>query len=139
MKTYQYHSQIFRSDVQVSYNKQGILCGFIVMDASQIESLHTQEKQFKNFYYQKDFLGEAALHKLKFTEVQRVVTFEMFWIRYNHKDCGRAEGLKAWNKLSKEDQIDGFDFIPRYESILKQPPFPAKLYATTYLNKKRWK
>lgn len=136
MKTYQYHSAKLGCEVQVSYNKHGILCEFKTL-VTDMEKHYSGEKEFKNFYHEEDFKAAALHHKLKIVEVARVVTFDMFWEEYKQKDCGRTKGELAWNKLSKTEQLEAFDFIKSFNSILKNSG-TAKPYATTYLNSKRW-
>jgi hypothetical protein len=135
MKTYQYHSVIFDSDVQVSYNRNGILQGFTVMN--QPNKVQSQLAEFKNWFKEVDFLFAAKTHKLKLTEVERDVTFELFWEAYKEKNCGRTKAEAAWNKLTKAEMIEAFDFIGAFNGILKMNG-TAKPYATSYLNQKRW-
>ncbi|WP_317899450.1 hypothetical protein [Aurantibacillus circumpalustris] len=137
MKTYQYHSQKFKSDVTVSYNKHGILTGFNVLSGNAVDQLHSHDREFKNFFYEVDFIASAKQHGLKIIEVQRVVTFEMFWKDYEEKNCGRTKAEACWNRMSKFDQVEAYDFIKAFNGILKLNQ-TAKPYATTYLNSKRW-
>ena len=134
---YEYYSTIFGSPVQVSYNKHGILAGFTVMNAGEVEKLNTKLPEFKNFYNESDFIAAAKQHGLKITKVERTVTFDMFWEAYKQKDCGRTKGEIAWKALTKTEQIESFDFIGKFEARLKINNTP-KPYATTYLNQKRW-
>ena len=135
MKTYQYYSQIFNSEVQISYNEIGILQAFTVLNT--VEKLNTHLTEFKNYFSHDDFITSAQTHKLKLTEIERVVTFDMFWEKYKEKNCGRTKGEAAWKQLSKVDQIKAYDFIEAFNGILKNNS-TAKPYATTYLNQKRW-
>lgn len=137
MKTYEYHSVIFGAPVQVTYNKHGIFSGFVVLSGGQVERVSTASKNVQNHLYEVDFISAAKTHKLKFTEVDRVVTFEMAWDKYRQKDCGRAKGEMAWNKLSKADQVEAFDFIDAFKGIIKMNQ-TALPYFTTYINSKRW-
>lgn len=135
MKTYQYHSAKFGSDVQVTYNKHGLLSGFTVLN--DVERIHSQLPEFTNYFKESDFLFSAKTHNLKITEVERKVTFEMFWEQYKEKNCGVTKAKQAWEKLSKADQVEAVDFITAFNGILKLNN-TAKPYATTYLNQKRW-
>lgn len=137
MKTYQYYSTIFSSEAQSTYNAKGILVCFFVVNNNEIEKVNLESGLLKNYVYEKDFLEAAKKHKLKLTEIARVVTFDQFWDTYKEKNCGRTKCEEKWDKLSKKDQLDAFDFIPTLNSILKDKG-TAKPYATTYLNSKRW-
>jgi hypothetical protein len=137
MKTYQYHSKIFNADVQATYNQAGILVGFTVLNGNVVERIDLESGVLKNYAHEASFLENATKNKLKLTEIERVVTFEMFWNTYKQKDCGRTKAEAIWDKLSKADQLGAYDFIPAFDGILKLNG-TAKPYATTYINSKRW-
>lgn len=137
MKTYQYYSQIYCSDIQVSYNQYGILTNVQVLNSHEIHQVHAAAEQLKNYLKEVDFVAAAMANKLKYFEVDRKVSFADFWDKYKQKDCGRTKAEESWNKLSKINQVMAFDFIPAFEGILKMSNTP-KPYATTYLNQKRW-
>lgn len=137
MKTYQYHSAIFGREVQSTYNSHGLLVAFNVIDGNDVTKVNLASGQLKNYVNENEFITAATNNKLKFTEVERLVTFEMFWDSYKQKDCGRTKAEQTWNKLSKADQVQAFDFINAFNGILKLSG-TAKPYATTYLNSKRW-
>lgn len=135
--TYQYFSVKFGSPVQVSYNKHGILTGFSVLNNELVEKIQSHSAMFENFFREQEFLMSAKQHGLKLTQIERVVTFDMFWEAYQEKSCGRKKAEATWNKLSKADQIRAFDYIPALNGLLKMNG-TAKAYATTYLNQERW-
>lgn len=137
MKTYQYHSAIFGCEVQSTYNKHGLLIGFNVINGNDVAAVNLSSGMLKNYVNELDFLAVAKQNNLKLTQVERVVTFELFWDAYKQKDCGRTKAEQVWNKLSKADQVEAFDFIAAFNGILKMNG-TAKPYATTYLNSKRW-
>lgn len=134
--TYQYYSAKFDSEVQVSYNRNGILSGFQVM-RPDVNELKSRDQCFSNYFQERDFLAEAKKHSLKLVKVEREVSFDEFWETYKQKDCGRTKAEQIWNKMSKADQVEAFDFIPGLNGILKNNG-TAKPYATTYLNQRRW-
>jgi hypothetical protein len=70
-------------------------------------------------------------------EITREVAFEMFWEKYDYKISGKEEAKRAWQKLSKINQLMAFDYIKQYEGQLKLNPV-SKLYGASYLNAKRW-
>lgn len=137
MKTYQYHSAIFGCNVQSTYNKHGLLVSFTVLDGNDVTKVNLASGQLKNYVNELDFLAIAKQNGLKLTEVERVITFDLFWDAYKQKDCGRTKAEQVWGKLSKADQLEAYDFIPAFNGILKMNG-TAKPYATTYLNSKRW-
>lgn len=135
--TYEYHSRIFGSPVQVTYNKHGKLVGIKVMLEDEIETLTTQEDKCRIHYDEQAFLDDAKAVNLKLTKVVEVVSFDQFWEAYREKNCGRKKGEAAWNALTKTEQVEAFKYIARLDNKLKQSG-TAKPYATTYLNQKRW-
>lgn len=134
---YQYHSIKFGSPVQVTYNKHGILTGFTVMNNEQVEKIHSHKDVFENYFREVDFLASAKQHGLKLTQIERTITFDMFWDAYQEKNCGRKKAEAVWTKLSKADQLGAYDYIPAFNGILKMNG-TAKPYATSYLNQTRW-
>lgn len=130
MKIYQLPSTIFQCDVRITYNDHGTLINFEVMNpdakpenATETSRLYVTENGFK----------EAVKHfGLKVIEVQREITFDMFWKRYNYP-LDKQPAQKAWMKLSKDSQIRAYDYIPMYESQRKSTGSNKK-YPATYLN-----
>jgi hypothetical protein len=136
MKTYQYFSVGFGCNVQVTY-KDGIIYTVELEDSTlDVNSIEADNEKCWFFIYEKGFLS-ATKGKTKVTEINREVTFDMFWDKYDYKISGKEEAKRAWKKLSKLDQLLAFDYIKQYEGQLKLNPV-SKLYASTYLNAKRW-
>jgi len=71
------------------------------------------------------------------TEINRDITFEMFWDRYNEKiRSSRKRAQSKWNKMPKSEQIRAYNFISKYEAHII--PGTGKKYAETYLNAELW-
>jgi hypothetical protein len=65
------------------------------------------------------------------------VTFEMFWQAYDDKiNSSRKRTLKAWEKMTKDDQVKAFRFMKTYFRNI--PQGTRKKYAETYLNAELW-
>ena len=135
MRTYLYFSSKFDRDIKMTFNASGILTSFEVVNGDELTTVSADPMAFPT--KEATFLTNTAAKKVKVTELERVVTFVMFWDKYAYKDCGKSKCEASWNKLSKEDQIKAFDYIVVYDRRLKMNGL-AKLYATTYLNKKPW-
>lgn len=137
IKTYQYHSKGFGCNVQVSY-KDGVICGATVEDSTLEVIFSENNPQSKKafFFVYEEGLLDATKGKTSIIEMNREITFEMFWDAYGYKH-GKAEALKAWNRLSKKDQQEAYYYIPAYESFRKANNH-NKLMAASYLNAKRW-
>jgi len=130
IKKYQYFSKGFNSNVVLWY-RDGLLLKVEVENP-----LPENVKDPKSYYinHEENFLKMCRAHKIQYTEMEREISFEMFWDRYGYK-VDKEPARKSWLKLSPTEQIQAYDFIPTYESQLKQSQL-AKKYPVTYLNKK---
>lgn len=135
IKQYQIYSQHLGSSVIISYC-EGMLKSLEV-ESPNIDLIVKAGKNYTVFYCEADFLELAKKHNIKIVELARVITFELFWNKYAYKNSGKIEAERAFKKLTKTEQIGAYDYIPQYESQLKQNPV-SKLHASTYLNAKRW-
>lgn len=95
------------------------------------------DKKYSVYMTEQGFLKAIKERGVKFTKINRTINFEMFWDKYNYKSSGKKEAEAAWNKLSKKDQLEAYDYISVYDGLLKLNPAP-KLYGSSFLNKKRW-
>lgn len=133
INTYQYYSHTLQSLVTISYY-DGML------KAVDIETVNTerQANETTNFVTKEsNFLEHAKARNIKITKADRVITFEIFWDKYDYKASGKKEAQTAWNKLSQRDQQGAYDWITPYFSQIKLENKP-KLHASSYLNKQRW-
>lgn len=131
IRQYQYFSTGFNCNVRLSYS-DGLL------QAAEIENPQADYiKEPKAFFitHEDVFLKSCSTHKIDIVQIDRDVTFDMFWAKYDYKQSGKAPALKAWEKLTKEEQLQAFDYIPAYNSHLKQKQ-TAKKYGSSYLNSK---
>lgn len=133
MKIYQLHSDAFGGDVQITFNKNGVLVKYEVLNEA-IDELRA--KAIKLFISEDGFLEVAKQFKVPFTIVNRQINFDMFWERYAYK-VNKPLAIAQWNKLNATEQLDAFDFIPHYFSQLKMSN-TAKKYAVRYLKHRPW-
>jgi hypothetical protein len=69
-------------------------------------------------------------------ELEQEVTFEMVWNRYKEKiRSSKKKSLAIWSKLSTDDQIKAYYYIPTYFKNLGN--FEKKLLET-YLRAELW-
>ena len=131
MKQYKYFSKGFNCEVTVCY-LEGMLCAVVIDKVKPIQV-------DRAFFYTSEsaFLKSCNEHKVKVTEVAREITFDMFWDRYKYK-VDKPLAIEQWDKLSREDQVRAYDFIPAYEAQLKLNGGLAKKYAVRYLKHKPW-
>jgi hypothetical protein len=135
MKEYLFFSNRFSREIKVVFNAQDALIYFEILNADDIVVSKSNSVSISPLREQ--FLKDMAELKIKVTELDRKISFDMFWDKYNYKDSGRKKAEEAWNKLNKEDQIKAFDYSSVLDRKLKMGAI-AKPYATTYLNQKRW-
>lgn len=129
IKYYKYWSKGYGCDVTLGYD-DGLLLS-VVIDTPAVTGVA------KSHFYntESDFLQCCKQYQIPFKNVERVVTFDMFWERYNYKTSGRIPALKAWEKLTVDEQIAAYDYIPAYETHLKMSR-TAKKYGSSFLNSK---
>lgn len=130
-KIYQYFSKGFNCNIVLWY-RDGILCKVEIEDP-QLEFAKERKSYF--ITHEADFLSGCKNNNIPFTEVQREVTFDMFWKKYNYAASGKIPAQNAWKKLTVQEQQQAFDYIAMYEGHLKQTQ-TAKKYGSTYLNSK---
>ena len=72
-----------------------------------------------------------------FIEIPQVITFDMFWQRYDDKlNSSKKKTEVKWNKMPLSEQFKAFRFIGRYFASI--PANTRKKYAETYLNAELW-
>lgn len=81
-------------------------------------------------------LFTAKSKTIKVQEVPLLVTFEMFWNKYNYK-VGKKDTEVTWAKTSEENQLKAYLRIPEYDAWVTAKKI-GKLYPATYLNKERY-
>ena len=71
------------------------------------------------------------------TPIEAMVTFEMFWDRYNDKArSSKVKTERVWNKMPEGERTKAYRYINRYKSSI--PQGVCMKYATTYLNDQMW-
>lgn len=135
MKRYLITSPRYTGEAELVYNTKGEL---IIIDCSQTDMHPGVMFHFKKAApvleseLQKAFSSEVII-----IESEYVVTFEMFWKKYNHKfNKDRCEGL--WNKLSKSNQITAFFGLDKYLKFRRKNPEHYIMHPDTWLRSKGW-
>lgn len=138
MITLQLHSEKYNCDMQFKFDTQGQIVGFEIMAENPMNG--TELSTFLALLPQShgELLKYCKKKNLTLIELKPDLSFEIFWNKYNYKDGGSKKKAEAvWDKLSEKDKATAISWIPRYENILIRQGV-AKMYATTYLNQKRW-
>ena len=134
--TFHITSSSWTGYIEVEYNELGYL---VHSDIRNAELSETQQKWFLNRL-------PRELAELKRTidgttatieEVTQVITFTMFWDRYNEKiRSSKKKAITTWNRMAVPEHIKAYNFIKKYEANI--PTGVAKKYAETYLNAELW-
>lgn len=137
MRTFCLTSTTFNGEVVFEFNEAGLLVNYDTRNAdlSESQQLWVLRKMPRELHeLQRVIQGSKAA---KLTEVNRQITFALFWDRYDEKiRSSKKKALIKWNRLSKTDQAKAFYFIPKYEGSI--PQGVAKKYAESYLNAELW-
>ena len=68
---------------------------------------------------------------------ESIVTFEMFWQRYDDKlNSSKKRTKQKWDKMKEGERVKAFNFIGRYFASI--PQGTRKKNAETYLNAELW-
>lgn len=132
MRTYEYFSAGFQANVRLTYT-EGLLS---VVDVETYTGNFNSGDKAHFYILEDNFLNNCKANKIRFTEIEREITFEMFWKRYKYTP-DKQLAIQAWNKLTKAEQLKAYDWIPTYDAQLKNSGL-ARKYAVRYLKDKPW-
>jgi len=138
MIAFQLYSEMHQCDLQFKFDTQGRICGFEIMGETVMSG-----EQLSNFLAKLPqsigILKQYCIKKkLELVELKQDVSFEAFWNAYNYKDgSSRRKTEAVWDRMSEKDKTMAINWIPKYKNILIKQGV-SKMYATTYLNDKRW-
>lgn len=138
MIAFQLHSDVLECDLSFKFDLNGRITGFEILGENNMGG-----EQLTNFLANlPQSVGQLKQYcikkKIELIEIKPDLTFETFWIKYNYKDGASKKKTEViWDKMSQKDKAAALNFIPKYEQRLIRQGV-AKMYATTYLNQKRW-
>ncbi len=135
MRRFLITSPRYNGEAVLIYNGEGLLqkidCGQTDMDAETITHFkRAAPALFSN-------LQSAFTHPTVLVESEIIITFEMFWKKYDHK-FNKERCEKLWNRMSKTDKILAYYGLDKYHRYLKKNPEQFKLHPDTYLRNKAW-
>lgn len=138
MKRYSITSEKFAGEFTVVYDDRRELAS---IDMSQAEMTvkqknwllaHKPSTEDKLFEMQRD----NKLMKITLIP-ESIVTFEMFWQRYDDKlNSSKKRTKQKWEKMKESERIKAFNYVGRYFASI--PQGTRKKYAETYLNAELW-
>lgn len=136
LRKFVYTSSHLEGEVTLGYDKETLYLSFF--DVSKATLTKEQHVSFlRNFPFTLPALNELIagdkVHR-SLTEIKEVITFEMFWDKYNHKVMSnKKKALKIWEKMTEAQQFDAYSFLTTYEKEISKSGI-AKKHAETYLN-----
>ena len=136
MKTYLFTSTRMEGEIELVYAENGYLmqydCRAKMTDEQHYWFLKKMPRTIEDLIeYVKD------VPTITLVEKKKEITFLDFWNSYNDKlNSSKKRTEKAWEKMTKANQIAAYNFIPKY--IAHLPPGVRKKYAETYLNAELW-
>jgi dienelactone hydrolase len=135
MKNFKVTSPAYTGEASLTYNRNGEI---IVIDLSETNMNAELKHRFKGAVPVYDGnLGKQFLSPAVVVESEIVITFEMFWEKYDYKfHRDRAEAL--WKRLSKTDKLLAFYKLDKYHQFLRKSGTQAKLHGDTYLRGRAW-
>lgn len=71
-------------------------------------------------------------------EISIDLSFERFWLEYDHKVGKKERVKKKWEAMPDEEKAKALKHIKKYNFFLAQNPTIAKKYPETYLNTAEW-
>lgn len=138
MKTYKITSEKIAGEITVVYDDRRELAK---LDMSGAE-MTIQQKNWlmANQPNTEDKLFDMQ-QKSKWMKIdlmpESIITFEMFWQRYDDKiNSSKKRAKQRWDKMSERDRNKAFYYINRYFASI--PQGTRKKYAETYLNAELW-
>lgn len=138
MKRYSITSEKFAGEITAAFDDRREL---VSLDMSKADMTVGQ----KNWLMQNQPATEEKLfeiqRKSKWMKIvlipESIVTFEMFWQRYDDKlNSSKKRAKQKWDKMKEAERIKAFNFIGRYFASI--PQGTRKKYAETYLNAELW-
>lgn len=135
-RVYQYNSHGCQSNVRLYY-QDGLLLK-VEIETPKEPMPDKKSAPFK--LKEEDFIAACIQYKIPYTEVDRAVTFEIFWDKYSKGFPGssKKKSQERWNKLSVVDQVSAYDFIDQYNAWVKLNGIGRKL-CETYLHQEPWR
>lgn len=138
MKRYSITSEKFAGEITAAFDDRRELVG---LDMSGAE-MTVQQKNWlmANKPSTEDKLFEMQ-RQSKWMKImlipESIVTFEMFWQRYDDKlNSSKKRTKQKWEKMKESERIKAFNYVGRYFASI--PQGTRKKYAETYLNAELW-
>ncbi len=135
LKEYSIIGSSFKGVMVFKYFLNGTLAAFQLSDGYEMNEKQQIWLQ-RHFPFTEEKISHfKAIRNFTVTEGEFKVTFDDFWLAYKMK-IGKEAALKAWKKLSTDEQIKSIAGIKPYAGYLARKRGIEKARASTYLNGK---
>lgn len=137
MRKFNITSTKFTGAAELVYDESGLLK---IIDMSATNMNPEQVHAFKGMMpltIKHLEAGTGITNTMTVIEADFVVSFEMFWSKYDKK-INRKRCVDLWNKLSKPDQVAAWAGIEQYLKYLKKEEWRKKLDPENYLRNRCW-
>lgn len=137
MKTFVLTSTRFEGSVEYTFNDEGQLDGFSIQaNFTEVQRIWFYERLPTHL----DHLTKLSnlSNTMTIEEVDPDLSFDAFWLKYNHKVGNKKRSEMLWNKLSAAHKLKAINAIAKYHRYLSQRPSMEKLYPETYLSQERF-
>lgn len=134
MKTVIMESKAFAGNLTFTFHGN-VLVRFENNADLKTTHLNQLNKNFPTTLEKMEEFMRAVQSETTFTYTEEELTFDMFWKAYGNK-LNKVVAEKAWKKLSQEDKIKAYCYVPKYK---KDKGNSYLLYASTYLNSGDWR
>ena len=135
METYILTSKsAFEGDVIITYDDGRFQADFTKSSVTLGQQKFILTKMSEGLYKMLQYFNTQS-EGSKF--VKLVVTFDLFWNRYDDRICSsKKKTLARWNKMTPSQQEKAYNYVGIYLASLGQGI--RQKYAETYLNSEIW-
>lgn len=135
MRRFLITSKKFAGTAELLYNQEGDL---VTINTRQTDLKSTLLAHFKHSVpVFADAITTAFSADTTIVEADFEITFETFWIDYNHK-INRKRCEDIWNRLSVSKKVAAWLGVAEYNKFLKSNDWRKKADPETYLKKEYW-
>ena len=133
INTYQYFSKRLNCTVELSF-KDGV---FYKSTINDLKVSTIDNTDICNFPLTEAWFIDAMSKNETLVKIQDDVTFDIFYNLYAYKQGSKIKAKRAWDNLSKKDQLSAYHYIAAYKQY-KKTSGEFLQHASSYLNGKVW-
>lgn len=135
INTYQYFSERFKCTVEISYKNEIIFK--VTINDPELQNVTLQNEALSKFPMFEPYFIQSMADNKTLVKIQEDVTFDIFYNLYAYKVGSKSKAKRAWDNLSKKDQLSAYHYIAAYKQH-KKTSGEFLQHASSYLNGKVW-